>query len=536
MNKLAKKAIGLTVASMMLATVFTGCSDKKPVNDTKAPSETTAPKTDKKDEVTEEGPLFKETLKFSYMGNIWDPHPQDGNPIFDELMKRTNTEIDFQWHPASNYGERVAVTLASGTLPDMIYGGSIPNLIDQGAIIPIDDLLEEHGQNLLAHLREGDMPYMRQALDGQIYHLPAILDFQPAYAMQIREDWLKNVGIEKTPETWDEWKTAWKAFKDQDANKDGDATNEVPYAGDIYSLLPAFGINIADRIGFVQDADGNYTLMYELPEFREYLEEMRSLYKEGILDKEFATRGTFVNNPELEKVAQANLAGSMMTWAANTRTTTEVLREIDPDAKLIGVKPIQGPSGKSGIPARKTVSGSATITIAGEKKAEDIIKFFNYVYSEEGINLMSYGIEGVHNEIVDGKPVLKAPYNESFAIARETGLNFTPFPHLFTEDAYMQLTLTGKTYDEISEPMQMFYDALYVGQDAFFTSLPILNTDAYTEKQAQIFPNLEGLLAQCVAGDISVDQFYSEYEKLKPVGLKDILAQGNEAWKLVSQK
>ncbi|NLL70956.1 MAG: hypothetical protein GX238_07480, partial [Epulopiscium sp.] len=284
-----------------------------------------------------------------------------------------------------------------------------------------------------------------------------------------------------------------------------------------------------------QDANGNYTLMYELPEFKQYLEEMRALYKEGLLDKEFATRGTFVNNPELEKVAQANLAGSMMTWAANTRTTTEVLREIDPNAKLIGVKPIQGPNGKSGIPARKTVSGSAAITIAGEEKAADIIKFFNYVFSEEGINLMSYGVEGRHHEIVDSKPVLKAPYNESFKAAREDGLNFTPFPHLFTEDAYMQLTLTGKTYDEISEPMQIFYDALYVGQDHFFDALPTLNTEAYTEKQAQIFPNLEGLLAQCVTGNISVDQFYSEYNKLKGIGLQDILDQGNEAWKMINK-
>lgn len=535
MKKLTKKIIGLTVASMMLTTVFTGCSGKKPTTETNnTPKENTTSKVEKTD-TTESDTLFKETFKFSYMGNIWDPHPQDGNPVFDELMKRTNTEIDFQWHPASNYEERVAVTLASRDIPDMIYGGSIPTLIAQGAIIPLDDLLEEHGQNILSHLKEGDYPHMRQAVDGQIYHLPAILDFQPAYAMQIREDWLDNVGIDKVPETWDEWKAAWKAFKEQDANGDGDKTNEVPYAGDIYSLLPAFGINVANKIGFVQDANGNYTLMYELPEFKQYLEEMRALYKEGLLDKEFATRGTFVNNPELEKVAQANLAGSMMTWAANTRTTTEVLREIDPNAKLIGVKPIQGPNGKSGIPARKTVSGSAAITIAGEEKAADIIKFFNYVFSEEGINLMSYGVEGRHHEIVDSKPVLKAPYNESFKAAREDGLNFTPFPHLFTEDAYMQLTLTGKTYDEISEPMQIFYDALYVGQDHFFDALPTLNTEAYTEKQAQIFPNLEGLLAQCVTGNISVDQFYSEYNKLKGIGLQDILDQGNEAWKMINK-
>ena len=111
----------------------------------------------------------------------------------------------------------------------------------------------------------------------------------------------------------------------------------------------------------------------------------------------------------------------------------------------------------------------------------------------------------------------------------KVGINFTPFPHLFTEDAYMQLTIQGKTYEELSEPMQLFYDALYVGEEYFFTPLPVLNTEAYTEKQAQIFPNLESLVAQCVTGEITVDEFYNQYEKLKPIGLQDILDQGNEA-------
>jgi len=531
-----KIAVLLTVF-IMLVSIFSGCSKDK-ANDkvsTETEQHATTPSEETNEGEEKNDTLFKETFKFSYMGSIWGDHPQEGNPIFDELMKRTNTEIEFQWYPAANYADKVSVTLASGNIPDMIAGASIPTLINEGAIIPLDELLEKHGQNILNSLKEEDYFHVRQVVDGKIYHIPFILDFDPAYAMQIRKDWLENVGIEKIPETWDEWKAAWRAFKEQDANGDGDPTNEIPYAGDIYSLLPAFGINVANKIGFTLDAEGNYTLMYELPEFKLFLEEMRALYKEGLLDKEFATRGTFVNNPELEKVAQANLAGSMMTWAANTRTTTEVLREIDPKATLIGVKPIQGPQGKRGIPSRVRVSGGAAITVAAEDKAENIIKFFNYVFSEEGIRLMSYGIEGVHHEIVDGKPVLKAPYNESFAELRKAGLNFTPFPHLFTEDAYMQVLLGGKTYEEISEPMKLFYDALYVGKEYFFTPIPVLNTKAYTEYQAQIFPKLEGLLAQCITGEISIEEFYSEYEKLKAVGLQEILNEGREAWKMLTK-
>lgn len=533
-----KRIIGLLLAVMMLATFFVGCAKDEQGTADKEPdaSGTEEQKKDDGEEKGDEDDVEKgETLKFSYMSSIWGVHPEDGNPIFDELMERTNTEIDFRWYPTDQYEEKVTVTLASDDIPDMIAGAGTTMLIEEGAIIPLDDLLEEHGSNILAHIEEDDYPYMRSAVDGQMYAIPFILDFPPAYAMQIRKDWLDNVNIDKIPETWDEWKTTWKAFKDEDANKDGDPTNEIPYAGDIYGLLPAFGINVSNKIGFTVDDDGNYTLMYEMPEFKDFLEEMRSMYEEGLLDKEFATRGTYIDNPELEKVCDANLAGSVMSWAANTRRTTEVNRELDPEAAMIGVPPIKGPNGKQGIPSRVRVSPTGSITIAGEEKAEDIIKFFDYVFSEEGINLMSYGIEGEHHEIEDSKHVLKSPYVDSFDEAREAGLNFTPFPHMFTEDAFMQITTGGKEYDELPEPMQYFYDALYVGEDYFFTPTPTLTTDAYSENQADIMPKLESLVAQCVIGDISIDDFYNEYEKLKPVGLQDILDQGNEAWQKISK-
>lgn len=516
--RFAKRLAGMATGITLSAALLVGCSQGNKAEDNSSKGENTA---------TEQS---SEGLSFSYMGSIWDPFPQTMTPVMQELLDRTNTNIDFQWHPSANYEEKVTVTLASGKLPDMIYGANLATLIDQGAIIPLDDLLEEHGQNILAQLTESDLNMIRNAQDGHIYNIPFVLDFPGQYAMQLRLDWLDRVGIDEVPETWDEWKAVWTAFKEQDANGDGDATNEIPYAGDVYSLMPAFGLKITNKNCFLIDENGNYTLAYELPQFRTFLEEVRAMYKEGLLDKEFSTRGTLVNNVELEKAFQANIVGSGMTWAANTKTTTEVLREIDSNATLAGVKPVQGPDGESGLVRRNKVGGSAAITIAGEEKAEEIIKFFDYVFSDEGIELMSYGIEGEHHEKVNGELVLKAPYNESFNTARENGINFTPFPHVFTGDSYMQLTLGGKTYEELDEPTKIFYDALYVGEDSFFDPVPTLSTEAFITNQATIMPKLESLLAECVIGAISVDDFFTEYEKLKPIGLQDILDQGNEAY------
>lgn len=531
-----KPIIAVIMASLLVVVVFLVIQLTRPayvVQDPQAIPENDLPEEKIPEEEKVDIP-FEQTFKFSFMGNFWEPHPIEGNPIFDELMKRTNTEIEFHWFPAAGYPERVATTLVSGDLPDMIMGASITMLVDQGAIIPLDELLENYGPNIYNRMGD-DIIRIRQIRDGKIYGIPTLFGLDHAFAMQIRKDWLENVGIDKIPETWDEWKTVWRAFRDQDANKDGDPDNEVPFAGDIFGLMPAFGINIDNRIGFVLDPGGNYTLMYELPEFRLALEELRYLYKEGLLDKEFATRGTWVDNFALERATHANLTGSMMTWAHNTRTTTELLREIDPRATLIGVPPIQGPQGKRGIPTRVRTIGSAAITVEAEDKAENIIKFFNYVFSEEGERLMSYGIEGRHHEIVEGLPVIKAPYNETFAGFRKAGLNFTPFPHVFSRDAFMQVTLGDKTREEMTEPIRILYDALHVGEDYFFDTVPVLPTGAFVEYQAGIFPVLEGLLARCIIGEISIDEFFYEYERLKAVGLQEILDEGREAWQKIAR-
>ncbi len=517
-----KKFVALSMLFALLAGSLSGCNETTGTTGTSGGS-------------TTQGTQAEEKLKFTFMGTIWDPHPET-SIIFEELMKRTNTEITFQWHPAANYADKIGVVLASKDIPEVISGGTVGSLRTQGAIVALDDYLEKYGKDMLAALKPQDMPFIRNAADGKIYTFPMILDFPPAYAMQIREDWLANVGISKVPETWNEWKAAWKAFKDQDANKDGKVDNEVPLVGDVYSLLPAFGINASSRLGFVIDKNDNYTMIYEMPEFRDFLTEMQVLYKDGILDKEFSSRGTFINAADLEKVFHANLGGSAMTWAANTKTSTDVLRETVPEAKVISTKPLVGPKGDSGIPARGRLSGSTALTITGEKKAEGIVSFFNKLYTPEFETLMSYGVEGTTYEMVDGKPKYIEPYGNTFTELRKVGLNFTPFPHVFPEEAYLQVTLGGKDVKDLPESTKLMYDALYSPGDKFFPSVPTMGTPAYAEKQAQVMPELQKLVAECITGTITVDKFYEEYEKLKPVGLKEILDEGAEAYKMTKKK
>lgn len=477
-------------------------------------------------------------VEFTIMSSIWGDHEKSlndagSNDLLDELMKRTNTKVNYKWFPADQYANRVSTTLAGDEIPEVI-NGAMALLVDEGAALPLDDLLAEHGPNILASYADHstESAKLRSVVDGKTYAIPFALIYPPAYSWSIRTDWLANVGIEEKPETWDEWLAVWEAFKTQDPNQDGNADNDIPYSGDIYSLMPAFGMNVSNRNGIMIDEDGNYTIAEESPYFREYLEAMRDMFEKGYLDAEFAQRGVYVDNVSLTDAINAGLVGSTYTWAEITRTATSGLGEVIEGAKLEGIVPPTGPNGASGLPSRGMITPTSIITVTAEKKGieADIIKYFNYIFSDEGTVLSSYGIEGVHHDLVDGKPVLKSELSATFADARTAGLNFTPLAHHFDAAGYESIMLAGNSYEESTDETKLFYDALNMNEGYFFNQTPTMNTEAYMEYGTDIFTQLGSALAECVAGVISIDEFFSRYENLKTSGLNEILEEGNAAW------
>jgi putative aldouronate transport system substrate-binding protein len=522
MNK-SLRLLSLTIGAAVIASAMAGCQATKKVE--------TQGNTDNK---------TKAPLEFSYMSAISEPFASaTDNPVLKELEKRGNVKINYIWVPAANFNDKVTTTLASGDIPEIINGAT-PLLLNQGAIVPIDDALKTNGKNILARYTPDMYAFLRQPTDGKIYGIPTIVDMPYSFTWIIREDWMKNAGINKDPVTWDEWKAMWRAFKEKDVKKDGGKGQKVPYIGDIYSLMPVFGMNVAGKLGFMVDEKNNYMLAYDHANFPKYLEEMRALYKEGLIDPEFTVRGTWTDKASnLDDAIKANIGGSWMSYAAGARDTTVVLQKNEPNALAKAVLPPKSPiDGSQRIASRNKLYNSANFTITAQKngKLKDIISYYDFVFSDEGVKLASYGIEGKHSKTENGKTTILSPYVDNFTNARKEGINFTPAPHMFTGDGYMQIALTGKTADKLDLATQQFYKGLVDNKPFLFAPVQVFQTAAYVEKQAQIFPKIESLLAECVIGKISAEEFFKQYNALKPQGLKDIIDQGQAAYLKVAAK
>lgn len=527
-----KRGLAVVLALIMILSLA-GCGNK-PTESTTAPD---AGKTQEASEPTakESGSASETAAEFSYFGPLWKPY-KESTPIFDELMKRTGITVNFEWANEEGFDTQLASKVAAKDLPDVISGGTgapkaIDDLIKQGLIVPLTDYLEKDMPNYMRFVDDKDRLQLINQEDGEIYGFGLVMDVPPAFSTMIRRDWLDNLNLEM-PKTWDEWVNVWKAFAAEDANGNGDPNDEIPFAinYDFFKfILNIFGMQSNGTFSVV---DGEYLYDPENPNYETFLDSMRQVYADGLFAKEFVT----LKGADFNTLGASNTLGSLVGYAEYAKNYTIACREIDEDAFFSCVVPIVGPDGAQNIPARAKITASTYVSVQAveDGKLDAILKFFDYVYSDEGIELTNYGIEGEYFDRVDDKPVLKAPYNEGFAVARENGLIPSTIPFCFTEDLYMQILMGGMSYDELEDSGQTFIDGMTINEPYYYVEAPLLKTEAYVDN-FDLLEQQTALRDKYIMGQIDKAEYQKQYEALKAAGLSDVIEQGKEAYKKISQ-
>lgn len=480
---------------------------------------------------------FDNRLEISGLGVTYDGRPTefDGCYYWPAIEKMTNAHVDIDWHDAEGYSSSVATTLLMdiSQLPDIVnpFSFGIMDLADDGLIVPLDDYLELM-PDIVAAVGEERMDNWRQA-DGHIYYIPTVSSIQGSQSMMVRQDWLDELNMD-VPETWEDWLALWRGIRDNDLNGNGDSEDEIPLAlsygedGEkaMTLLMNAFGIRASADCQFCVLDDGTYTMVYEHPKYEEFLQAVSDLYKEGIIKDDFNT----YDYNKIEEMMKENLLGTTMTWAVSS-SNAEYLRENgDADALWVATAPVQGPDGNQMIQERELISSSWCITARAkeEEKVEDIVRFFNWCFTQEGAYLYNYGIEGVSYEMVEDKPVLNADLiADSFTDYRAVGCNFEPFGGLWLEDAFMQCLFSGKTENELDEITAESFKGLFeVNDDYFYTQPVTFETNAYVKYRSNLITaGICPLRDQAIRGEITVEEFAQKYKELKEQGLNKVIKE-----------
>ena len=489
-----------------------------------------------------------EPLTITALGIHFNQYPTefDGCYYLPTVEKYTNVHLQVDWRPDSDWNTQVATALAVGVdnLPYLIRPGTygVAALANEGAIVPLDDYLDLI-PNIVAAVGEERFADWKAA-DGHFYTIPTLVNVPGSQSTAVRKDWLDKLNMD-VPTTWEQWKAYWYGVRDNDMNGNGDTTDEIPIVLEmgqngersLHALLNAFGIKASSDAQFCVLDDGTYTMVYEHPRYREFITGMQQLYADKIIDQEFATR----YQADMYNTMSGNLAGTVFTWAEQCAVHSETLiaNGVE-DGLYLTCAPITGPYGDQWIQTRQGITGNWCITAKAEAdgKVEDILKFWNWMFSDDGVMLYNYGIEGYTYTMVDGSPVINPEITAAgFNEYRTLGMEFEPVGGNWQNDAFMQCVFSGKTVDELTIPRKSFYDGLNehgVNDGKYYAMPPTLETEAYVEYRAELITSgVCALRDQCVAGQLSVDDFFAKYEELKGRGLQDIIDQGTEAYALI---
>lgn len=371
-----------------------------------------------------------------------------------ELEKKFDVDIEFVHPTAESQTEQFNIMAASGEFPDIVtynwngYTGGPVKAAADGAILVLDDYIEEYMPNLSKKMAEDPkIDYLARAYDGSICVLPTFTNNMvttASFGPVIRKDWLDKLGLE-IPKTIEDWYTVLKAFKTQDPNGNGKA-DEIPFAADGNATFTRFSRAYEGvEEHFYVDGEGKVRYGFIQPEFKEFLIEINKWYKEGLIDPEYAASNDSIINTNIV----SGKSGAFIGYSGSAMTKYLLAgRELDTDFELVGTP---WPTHNGGAPysgysyqAEPGVVGKGHAIAKTNKNVEKTLEILDYLYSDEGVELFNWGIEG-ESYVKDGDKkqftdkVLKNPENKTpLEVITKYSLVQTPVA-IMDADAFMQL-------------------------------------------------------------------------------------------------
>lgn len=324
-------------------------------------------------------------------------------PPYKEVMKQTGADIKFI-HPTSGMEtEQFSVMIASGDYADIIesdflnYQGGPQQAIDDGVIIPLNDLIDKYAPNFKAFMEaHPDIAKMAKTDDGTYYAFPAIYsdEYLQCYSGPfVRKDILDKLGLEK-PETIDEWTVMLKKMKES-----GIETPLTFLSTDAYTFIQAYGVTNGL---YVEDGKVKYGSIE--PGYKEGISLLADWYSKGYLDKNIAS----VDNTAIKtSMLNSESAATIMLTGGGLGGLLGAMEGKDSKFDLTAVKyPVlnKGETPFYGHWINPVVMTTGAAITTACKNPELAVKVLDYAYGEAGNLLFNFGIEGESYEMIDGYP------------------------------------------------------------------------------------------------------------------------------------
>ena len=349
-----------------------------------------------------EGVDMSERLPFVVvMGKQFDVPPN--NPTERFIGDLFNLDIEFRLLPrgTDDYLNALMMIIASGDIPDMIQfdrEAIVHTFYNEGLLHPMDELLEEFGQEILA-IRP-DPLWVQTTFDGRRMAAP-ITSRTVASVPIIRVDWLENVGLD-IPTTLAEYEEVLRAFSEDDPDRTGGSPRTFGISGSNNRSTEVFAQAFVYTTVFPDswvERDGQLVNGSVTDEVFDGLVIINRWFNNGWVDPEFP----LYSRDRFQEILGTGTFGSYAWDPQRLDPAFDIglaaLYEQNPNALFVSWPPILNRYGNPGkLMYGDNRSGNFFGIYINSAAPERAMMILNYAASEEGYLRIRYGVEGVHYE------------------------------------------------------------------------------------------------------------------------------------------
>lgn len=337
---------------LAMAVVIAGCSsnNKEAASPTASASGSPAASASASPSADPGAAANAEKFAVSYLDGMWDPvlPPAEGEAV-KMINEKFNIDLQTQFLSYGDYADKLAVTVASGELPDMIgmENANDANFVkwaEQGAFLPLNDYIG----NIDGFKDIPKEVWDAVTVNGKIYAIPRYFPAKYGKKPIIRQDWLDNLGL-SMPTNYEELKQVAIAFTKNDPDKNG--------KNDTYGLglsMNDAGLQFGAWMGaywdsgawYHQNDKGQYIPGIISQGNKEHVQVLSELYKAGAISKDWAVAKT-------NDVRKDFFAGKYGIYYEQpydfNQSRFATLKELNPSANVSIIPSFQQPDGNQGF-------------------------------------------------------------------------------------------------------------------------------------------------------------------------------------------
>ncbi len=463
---------------------------------------------------------------------------------FAAAEEATGVHIEFTEISQTAQAELFSLMCASGDYDDLLSGavslyGSVASAVEDEVILDLAPYAEAYMGNYMTVLND---PVNEAAKlkaynsEGQLGEIASISDdYCPTTGAQIRQDWLDALGLD-TPVTYADWEETLLAFKNAYGCSSALLLSGMTQ-GDDGMLVGGYGTiggaesNDGSKISNMYVVDGVIRNGYVDDSYKAYITMLARWYSEGLISPDFITGSTdnSENNTDTLIVsgeagiwyAQGNFMGTYEEQGEDGFAVSGIAEPYDPEY-TDGINHFGADSGTD-------ASGSGLSISTSCEYPEIACQWLDYFFSEDGILLCNYGIEGEGFEYDENGE----PQYSDFLV---NSMNFQFYMVGYTLSAvptYQDFDSTWFTYgDNVIEA----FDTWGSCTDSAMSLPSAMSLDTeQSERYSALFTDIQTMATEYidkfVVGELDIETQWDTYvETLYSMGLQECIDIYQEAY------